>query len=181
MLIKPEKKIFFHIKCELPSFLMPWVIHQDSLTERLHSKSGHTRLEVLKQCWELPDWWDKHVLRIDSDAVLHREILMWAGQEVCWYARTIIPKTTYQVDTLLFNRLQEESLGSLIFNESRIKRLYMTHYPISDQSIEYHWLNQWLPCVTDILWVRMAVFTVNDVFPFFLIETLLPTLERYSQ
>ena len=181
MLTPSNSTLLFPVKHKLPSSLLPWVTHQDSLTKLLQSRAGNARLQVLGQCWESPNWWDKHVLHIEGESVLHREILMWAGKEVCWYARTIIPKATYQSGALLFERLQEESLGALIFNEPTIKRVNMSYYAISDQSIEYHWLNPLLHGSANVLWVRMSAFTLNAQLPFYLIETLLPALERYTK
>ena len=181
MLNKPDSDIFFPVKCQLPSSLLPWLTYQLSLTDRLQDIAGHTRLQVLRQQWVGASWWDRHVLQIESDDVLHREILMWSGLALCWYARTIIPKDTYQADSLLFSRLQNESLGALIFNESKIKRIYLQHYAINNQSIEYHWFDQSLHGASDQLWVRLSAFTINDDYPFFLIEALLPALERYSK
>ena len=143
MLIKPEATLFLPVKGQLPSALLPWVTHQQSLTARLQARAEHVHLQVLSQQWCSPNWWDNYVLNIDCETVLHREILMWAGQEAYWYARTIIPRATYQEDTFLFDRLEKESLGALIFNEGKIKRVSMTYYPIGKQSIEYHWLNQY--------------------------------------
>jgi chorismate--pyruvate lyase len=180
MLIKPEATLFLPVNGQLPSALLPWVTHQQSLTERLQAKAKQTRLQVLGQRWGVSNWWDKYVLNLDCESVLHREILMWAGQDACWYARTIIPKATYLEDTLFFDRLENESLGALIFNEAKIKRVSMTYYPIGEQSIEYHWLDQSLHCSAEVLWVRMSSFTFNGSSPFFLIEILLPALERFS-
>lgn len=181
MLIKPKENIFLPVKSSRPPLLLPWLIYEDSLTELLQSKAGHTRLQVLGQQWEAADWWDRHVVQMANQTVFHREILMWAGQEACWYARTIIPETTYNAEPLFFNRLQNESLGELIFNETKIKRAYMTYYPIGEQSIEYHWLNKVLPCSAKELWVRLSAFTFKEDFSFFLVETVLPGLERYSK
>jgi chorismate--pyruvate lyase len=105
---------------------------------------------------------------------------MWAKEDPCWYARTIIPNTSYQENDVFFNRLQKESLGALIFNESRIKRVHMMHYPVNTQSIEYHWVTKCVPCSVKTLWTRFSIFILNDEFPFYLIEILLPALERYS-
>ncbi len=180
MLIKPIENTFLPISCELPASLAEWLAYPDSLTERLQDKAGHAKLQVLRQQWERANWWDKQVFHVLEGQVMHREIVMYANDEPCWYARTIIPEATYQAGSSFFNRLQKESLGTLIFNETKIKRLSMVHYPISEQSIEYHWLKQWLSCSALILWVRMSVFSFNNDSPFFLIETLLPALERYS-
>ena len=154
--------------------------YQDSLTELLKAKAGDTRLDLLGQRWGLADWWDQHVLQLPNKSVLHREILMWADDAPCWYARTIIPKTTYLADEAFFNRLQKESLGALIFNERRIKRIQKNFYPVNSQSIEYHWVTACIPCSSKTLWARLSVFTLNDDAPLYLIEILLPALERYS-
>lgn len=181
MLNKPDADIFFPVESQLPSTLLPWLTYQLSLTDRLQDIAGHAHLQVLRQHWREASWWDKHVLQIEGDDVLHREILMWVGQNVCWYARTIIPKATYQADSLLFSRLKNESLGALIFNKPKIKRTYLKYYAINNQSIEYHWLDQLLHGAAEQLWVRLSAFTINGDYPFFLIETLLPALERYSK
>ena len=176
--INPDKLL--PVKCELSSILLPWITYEDSLTERLHQKAGDARLEVLGQQWEAPNWWDKQVLHIKTEPVFHREILMWSGKEACWYARTILPKETYRAEPSFFDRLQNESMGELIFNESRIKRAYLMHYPICKQSIEYSWLSQAMHGNATVLWVRASAFVLQGKFPFYLLETLLPALERYS-
>ena len=180
MSIKPKDYKLLPVSAALPRALDLWINYQDSLTELLKIKAGDTRLDVFGQRWGLADWWDQHVLQLTNESVLHREILMWANEEPCWYARTIIPKTTYLADEVFFNRLQKESLGALIFNERKIKRIQKTSYPVNSQSIEYHWVTACIPCSSKTLWTRLSVFTLNDDYPFYLIEVLLPALERYS-
>ncbi len=191
MLIKPLINTLLPLPCEAPALLLPWLTHQNSLTERLQEKAGKTRLEVLGQCWELPDWWDKQVLQIIDETVLHREILMWASKKPCWYARTIIPKTTYDASKTIFDRLKNESLGALIFNDDRIKRVSLSHYPIDEQTIEYHWLTDIMHSKTKPLWVRISTFIVtaalptppstpeDNTYPFCLLEIMLPGIMRY--
>jgi chorismate lyase len=178
MLIKLNADTF-PVECNIPASLVPWVTHADSLTERLNAKAGNTHLEVLNHQWEKPNWWDKNVLHLD-DSVLHREILMWAGEDVCWYARSIIPRATYEFDAPFFDRLEKESLSKLIFNEPKITRVFMKHYPISENSIEYHWLDPFVQHDAKELWVRKSEFSLNQTAPFFLIEIFLPAIERYS-
>lgn len=162
----------------IPSALLSWVTYQSSLTKRLLAITGDARLDVLGQRWESADAFDQSILNLDNQPVLHREILMWAWDEPCWYARTIIPYETYYKDELLFDRLKSESLGDLIFSEMRIKRVYLAHYPIDRQSIEYQWLNPLMHADAKILWVRKSQFMLDSV-PFFLIEILLPSLMRH--
>ena len=179
MLITPKVDVFHPVECTLPLSLTPWMTYEGSLTKRLETKAGNSCLQMLEQVWELSDWWDKYVLNLESECVLRREILMCAFDEPCWYARTIIPQTTYEAEPLFFSRLRNESLGALIFNETKVTRVGMIHYPISVDSIEYHWLHRWMDCKAEIVWVRHSTFMVEGGFPFFLIEIMLPGLLRY--
>ena len=164
----------------IPSAILPWSTYQSSLTARLKVIADDARLDVLSQRWESPDAFDTAVLHLNDKSILHREILMWAWDNPCWYARTIIPSPTYHIDTVLFNRLKKESLGDLIFNEKRIKRDYLKFYAIDKLAQEYQWLNPQIHQNAETLWVRLSQFSLDD-YPFFLIEVLLPGLLRYSK
>ena len=159
--------------------LLPWLLHEQSLTNKLLDAAGEARLDVLDQKWELPDAWDRSVLKLDTTPVMHREILMWAFDAPCWYARTILPEKTFKANTTLFDRLQTEPLGHLIFNGTEIQRASLKHYPISPSSQEYGWLNPSMHQGVMALWVRSSEFIVNNCDSFFLIEILLPGLSRY--
>ncbi len=176
MLINPDT--FSAVYREPPDRLLPWLTHQASLTEKLKNEANVAHLQVLKQAWETPDWWDKHVLNIGGELVLHREIAMWVENEPCWYARTIFPQTTYIKDAAFFDRLQNESLGQLIFGNNEVKRISLVNHTINHQSIEYHWINKWINHNADELWVRKSTFVIAELSPFFLIEIILPGLLR---
>lgn len=180
MVIHGNKKLF-PVNQVAPELLLPWLTHQDSLTEKLKTKAGCARLHVLKQQWVDADWWDKNALTIQDDQVLHREIIMWANDVACWYARTIIPQKTYQAAPALFDRLQTESLSELIFNEASIKRNQLMYYAMNEASVEYHWLPTDLLSHATVLWARLSTLMVNDAQPFFLLEILLPGLLRVSR
>ncbi|AHE67331.1 chorismate--pyruvate lyase family protein [Legionella oakridgensis] len=177
MLINPDN--FLQEECHPSYALLPWITHQSSLTERLKQKTGEARLTVLAQQWGAPDWWDKQVLKLEHESVLHREILMSARNAPCWYGRTILPKQTYESDVALFTRLKTESLGQLLFNNITINRLCLLHYAISHRVIEYHWLTAEMHDQKEVLWARFSAFTLHKQFPFYLVEILLPGLMRY--
>ena len=158
--------------------LIPWLVYEQSLTQKLKIAAGDARMEVLDQRWDVPDVWDKNVLNIENTNVMHREILMWAWDTPCWYARTIIPDTTWQDNITLFDRLKSEQLGQLIFNGTDIKRVSLTHYSILPSSIEYKWLHESMHQGAPTLWVRLSEFKVHDRDAFFLVEILLPGLLR---
>ena len=162
-----------------PAALLPWLSCSDSLTEMLEKNAGDHRLEVLMQDWVSPDCWVKKELGYEKELILQREIVMYAWDNPCWYARTMIPKATLEANAAFFSRLTRESLGELVFHTQEISRTSLVYYPIGKQSLEYHWLND-LHCHQEVLWVRLSVFSLSERYPFYLIEILLPHLERYS-
>ena len=172
----------FHEKSKITDVrLLSWLTYEHSLTDRLNKNLDKpARLELLSQRWVSATWWDIYVLKLKKESVLHRDIIMWA-EEACWYARTILPASTYKSSPSFFDRLEREPLGQLIFHEPMIKRVEMINYSINKSSVEYYWLKKALVDV-DILeeeyWLRFSSFIVNDLSPFFLIEVLLPGLMR---
>lgn len=168
---------------QAPDNLLPWLTFVGFITKKLHAKSGNTNLSVLSQRWDSTHWWDRHVLNLDFGRVMYREIVTCAWDKPCWYARTILPLATYQANPQLFDRLQTQTLGDLIFNGADIKRVALRHYPINRHSIEYHWLTDSMGHVdTNVLWVRLstlALINQIDKPEFYLVEILLPGLETY--
>lgn len=162
-----------------PLELQPWLVYEESLTQKLCETAGDAQLEVLGQHWESPDVWDSSALKLSNVSVMHREILMRAHNTPCWYARTILPDTTFQANLTLFERLKTEPLGHLIFNGTEIQRASLIHYMISSTSPEYGWLNESMHQKNLHLWMRLSEFIVNDHHSFFLAEILLPGLTRY--
>ncbi|KTC95314.1 chorismate--pyruvate lyase family protein [Legionella feeleii] len=161
-----------------PAEIERWLKHQLSLTAKLKSDAGDARLEVLKQHWVRPNWWDKYTLGLQASLVMHRDILMSAKQNPCWFARTIVPELSYQTVPAFFARLKDESLGDLIFSETEVRREQMIHYAITQQSLEYYWLLPYLGNQKTALWSRLSVFTIAEKSPFYLLEVLLPDLLR---
>ena len=160
-----------------PLSLLPWLRHQQSLTTKLDEEVGHASLQVLQQHWVSPNYWDRQQLQLASDWVMHREIVMWFERVPCWYARTILPQATYLHDHAFFQRLQQESLGKLIFDNARVRRISLSSYAIKPQSSEYSWLDETMHGHADELWVRLSKLILDEQCPFFLVEILLPGLE----
>jgi chorismate--pyruvate lyase len=159
-----------------PDGLISWLSHNSSLTEKLKALSGEAELQVLKQSWTLPNWWDKFTLGLAVVPVIHRDILMFSGQIPCWFARTIIPNDCYQANRSFFDRLEHESLGSIVFNEPNIERIFLHHYAIDELCLEYHWLPVALQQSKAQFWSRFSIFSFPDGTCFCLVEILLPGL-----
>lgn len=163
-----------------PVNLLPWLNHTGSLTDKLRCEAGDARLTVLHQGWHQADWWDRYTLDLADEQVFHREILMQANNKPCWYARTVIPQLTYQINQSFFERLNGEMLTGLIFGNPAVQRQFLFSYPVTSISYEYYWLNESMHNHATVLWARVAEYTVNQTGSFYLIEILLPALPGYS-
>ena len=160
--------------------LKNWREHQDSLTDKLTIANGATDLEVVFQDWIKPTWWDAHVLQIHQGTLFQREIIMRSYGVEYWYARTVIPKKCYQIDHDFFNRLKNESIRNLIFNDDKVHRLNMINYPVDKQCLEYQWVKKHINLKHNTLWVRLAEYSFQYIESFYLMEILFPELERLS-
>ncbi|MCX7116803.1 MAG: chorismate lyase [Legionellales bacterium] len=174
----PDHSLLLPIPAEVPSFLIPWLTEQGAITDRLIQESGDAQLEVLIQAFRSTNAWEEQVLHLKKEEIFYREILMWSHKTRCWFARTLIPKDTYQSDLLFFGRLQHETLGALIYDEPRVKRGERFCYSIGKESIEYHGLTSAMHEFSDVLWARRSVYTFQEQGDFYLLEIFLPGLER---
>lgn len=155
--------------------LTSWLTYQGFLTERLKSKTGDAQLKVYREHWEAPQPWYAAVLQHEETSWC-REIVMCTQDEPCWYARTVIPQSTYHAHTALFQRLKQESLGQLIFGETAITRSSLRVHQIVPGSVEYQWLQADWHQHASMLWVRVSEFQVHVQHSFYLIEIFLPFL-----
>lgn len=160
-----------------PAELIPWLEHRGSITDKLKALAGEARLQLLKHTWELTDTWDQRTLHLAPKLpVLHREILMWSHNEPCWFARTVLPQTTYYAEERLFSRLETTPLGELVHHHPNIKRTSIRSYPVLPNSMEHAYLTHALDRVHTPLWGRCSTFTLHNQHEFYLLEIFLPKL-----
>ncbi|HVT62904.1 MAG TPA: chorismate lyase [Legionellaceae bacterium] len=163
-----------------PAHLLPWLTHTTYLMQELKKKAGDAHLDILSQSWAITTDWDQHILHLDDELVLHRDVVILAYETPCWFARTILPATTYQTDELLFERLEREPLGNIIFNNTAIERVSLRYYPIDPSDAEYTWIPASIYQGQKKLWMRLSQFAVHHKTSFYLVEIFLPGLEKYS-
>lgn len=160
----------------------PWLHHKHSMTDKLKTFSNEVTLTLLNHTFEQANLWDQTQLLLKAtDRVLHREILMLAGTIPCWYARTVIPQTTYDANGSPFTRLQSEALGDIIWSNPSIARTAMQRFEITPNSLEYTWLTPFMHENAPSLWVRLSTFAYLQQHPFYLLEILLPGLMKVTR
>jgi chorismate--pyruvate lyase len=146
-----------------------WLTHNDSLTDKLKTISSAVHLQVLQHAWQTT---------VSQEHILERKILMWAGQERCWFARTQIPEPTYRAEEALFSRLATQALGELIWHNPRIQRVQLQHYAITPNTADYALLDNSMHEQHTSLWARHSRLFVQNQYPFYLLEIFLPGLAR---
>lgn len=161
--------------------LLPWLVHTDSLTQKLEQEAGEANLLVLSQQWVNTSWWAKYYLGVNTTKIMQREIIMSSRHMPCWYARTMIPDATYYAHSVFFERLKQESLGVIVFNDPSIYRSSLTHYSVDTSCVEYHWPDVRLTEKEHLLWLRLSEFTIQQKHSFYLAEILLPGLLRVGR
>lgn len=159
-------------------YLKSWINHHDSLTEKLQESKGSTQLRLLSQDWVAPTWWDKGVLNVHHEPIFQREIMMLSEAVPYWYARSVIPQKCFNVNPTFFNRLRKESIKNLIFGNSEVQRVNHYNYPVNEQNIEFYWVKKHHNQLKGPLWVRYAEYSYQQQESFYLMEILLPELER---
>ncbi|MCE3043907.1 chorismate lyase [Legionella sp. 16cNR16C] len=164
-----------------PAEWATWLTHKAALTEKLRQETGDARLELIQQVMTKRNWWDRFFLGISEESVIHRDVMMFSGNQCCWFARSVIPESTFEQNNSFFNRLQKESLGQIVFNSPNVERVSLSHYSIDNNFQEYYWIKEELIRNASKLWVRYSRFIINGHFPFYLIEILLPDLSRIKK
>lgn len=96
---------------------------------------------------------------------------------VYWYARSVIPQSCYALKPEFFNRLENESIRNLIFDESSVRRLPILCYPVDQLNLEFHWVKKYIGSEYSQMWVRFTELVFQEKSSFYLVEILLPELE----
>lgn len=159
----------------LPLDLFEWISHTSVMTEKLRQQVGPVEMEILTHDWTSPNHWEHEVLKQNA-LLLRRDVLIKAKGSICWFARTMIPITTYQLAPSFFDRLHQEPLAHLIFNEPRVTRDLLHSYGINQHHLEYDCLGKHKPDVDSDLWMRLSMFTFQQSSTFYLAEVYYPAM-----
>ncbi len=149
--------------------LYSWLTHQHSLTDKLTACFPAVRLQVIQHTWKQA---------AGAADYLERKILMWAGLERCWFARTQIPAATYYAEEALFSRLSQQALGELIWHNPNIQRIKLQPFSLTPLSPEYALLEDAMHEQRCELLGRHSTLLAQQRYPFYLVEIFLPGLER---
>jgi chorismate--pyruvate lyase len=120
-------------RADLPANASDWLLNEGSLTEQLIAASGgNFRVRRIRQDWQQPLLSEQRLLGLPlRQWALVREVVLLCHDQPWVYARSVIPQITLNGPLRHLRRLQNESLGSLIFRHPDLQRsqFELAHLP----------------------------------------------------
>jgi len=118
---RPEKQF---TRATLPSACRQWLIDDGSLTARLVAmQQGAFRVQRLSQHWAPPLPSERALLGIRRGQVaMIREVALWVGNDVAVFARSVFPISSLGGKLGHLRRLQNKSLGAILFQHPSMHR-----------------------------------------------------------
>lgn len=109
---------------DAPRALLPWLLAEGSLTRLLIAASdGDFRVQRIDQSWRRPTHSEARLLDLPiGQRALIREVVLWGRGEPWVYGRSILPVHTLGGDLRRLRRLQNSSLGALLFSYPQLHR-----------------------------------------------------------
>ena len=108
----------------MPTELIPWLTDSGSLTQRLQAHClNEFSVQLLGTHWmrPLPDECLSLAIPM-SEKAYQREVKLMDGNQANVYARTVIPRATFQAMKQRFNALGNKPLGDLLFTDPSVQR-----------------------------------------------------------
>ena len=107
----------------LPTEVSPWLLDDGSLTQRLIDTGRDFSVERLTQGWEPPACNERHFLGMDNrDTAMIRSVILKLDGEPVVFARSVFPESSLTGPLLQLRKLENESLGALLFARSDLRR-----------------------------------------------------------
>lgn len=143
---------------ELPPQLRPWLLDPGSLTSHLTLEAdGEFRVQRLRQAWGRPQLSEQRSLGLrNGEWALIREVILWGKGQPWVYARSVLPVRSLRGDLYRLRRLQERSLGSLLFRQPGLRRT-----PFELARVDGQWLPAPLTAAGGPLWGRRSRFELG--------------------
>ncbi len=136
---------------------------------------GRFHIELKNESWCQPLADEVDLLSLATDEITFvRESWLKCDEHRLVYARTIIPRSTYEGESQELMQLGNKPLGNILFNDNTTYRTNMRY-----AKIPLHCnLHQQATVNSDIiadLWGRQSLFYINDK-PLLVTEVFLPTI-----
>ena len=134
-----------------------WLLEQGPITKRIKS-IAEFRLELIQD--ELSDATEDEILflKIDSEEVRIREVILYGNENPMVFARTIIPNTTIEKGLRELGKIGNKPLGDILFEKDIFSKEDIVFATFKDEE--------------SLFWGRKIKYTVKDQ-PFSVMEVFL--------
>ena len=165
------------LKHQLDSQVLSWLSDEGSLTLRLKNRCPDKfSVDVLTQEWSKPDPAEASLLQIPpSQRVMLRQVHLKCNDQLCVYARSVIPLTTLQGKHQRLQYLGNKPLGEYLFANPSLKRSRIEWSKLTMESSLYKIAMANQPVSDQPIWGRRSLFQI-DAKPLLVSEFFLPVL-----
>ena len=134
-----------------------WLLEQGPITKRIKS-IAEFRLKLIQD--ELSDATDDEILflKIDSEEIRIREVILFGNENPMVFARTIIPNTTIEKGLKELGKIGNKPLGDILFEKDIFSKEDIVFATFKDEE--------------SLFWGRKIKYTVKDQ-PFSVMEVFL--------
>ena len=148
----------------MPAALQGWLTDTGSLTRSLQAQADQGfSVKLLGESWVLPLPDEARLLGIASDALVYqREVQLLNGADADVYARTVIPRATFDGLSEHFMNLGTKPLGELLFTDPSVRRGDIQVACIIAAQALYKLALQNEMALPTMLWGRRSPFYVAD-------------------
>ena len=148
----------------LPPALREWLTDSGSLTQQLTKVCKQAfSVRLLQSGWQrpLPD----ESLLLDQplgQLMFSREVHLLDGDKAEVYARTMVPKHTYQAMQARLETLGNRSLGEMLFNDPSLQRGEIEVTCLQPRDVLFKLATRHLNELPEKLWARRSCFYLED-------------------
>lgn len=124
-----------------------WLLEQGPITKRIKS-IAEFRLELIQD--ELSDATEDEILflKIDSEEIRIREVILYGNENPMVFARTIIPNTTIEKGLKELGKIGNKPLGDILFEKDIFSKEDIVFATFKDEE--------------SLFWGRKIKYTVKD-------------------
>jgi len=156
-----------------------WLLHQSSMTIKLKANCSHLSVNMIEHAWKLPLSSELKTLNWASDELAFiREAELKCQGKVWIYARTIVPKPTFEAHAEAFLGMGDTPLGEYLFAQPDLQRSRFEFAQIQSCHKFYAAATQHLSTKPNAILARRSLFYLAE-HPLLLTELFLPTIPGF--
>lgn len=159
--------------------VLQWMKDEGSLTQRLKNYCPNRfSLVVLGEEWVKPDQSESKLLgNRPGEKVLLRQVHLKCSDQLCVYARSVIPLSTMQGKHRRLRHLGTKPLGEYLFASSTLQRSRIEWSKLTSSSALHQIALAGQKQTSEPIWGRRSLFRIDDK-PLLVSEFFLPVLFR---